>query len=160
MEPTENRPGRRLMIHRNLVIARLVSLANTPSNCETIRLEPSHPRTSAADSKERTAADRMEHGRGIREGGAEGATRVRLCTLGAQGGELAWEEFEWEVERNLNGKESEACEILYFKANESQFPVSKQALRIAARMLGSNKSRGYCLEMIRSDFLSGFCNAF
>jgi hypothetical protein len=31
----------------------------------------------------------------------------------------------------------------------------EQALEIAARMLGSDKSRGYCLEMICADFLAG-----
>jgi hypothetical protein len=34
-------------------------------------------------------------------------------------------------------------------------PVIEQALEIAARMLGSDKSRGYCLEMICADFLAG-----
>jgi hypothetical protein len=33
--------------------------------------------------------------------------------------------------------------------------VIEQALEIAARMLGSDKSRGYCLEMICADFLAG-----
>ena len=31
----------------------------------------------------------------------------------------------------------------------------EQALETAARMLGSDKSRGYCLEMICADFLAG-----
>ena len=35
------------------------------------------------------------------------------------------------------------------------FPVIEQAIE-AARMLGSDKSRGYCLEMICADFLAGF----
>jgi hypothetical protein len=33
--------------------------------------------------------------------------------------------------------------------------VIEQALEIAARMLGSDRSRGYCLEMICADFLAG-----
>jgi hypothetical protein len=37
---------------------------------------------------------------------------------------------------------------------KSQVPVG-QALEIAARMLGSDRSRGYCLEMICADFLAG-----
>jgi hypothetical protein len=38
---------------------------------------------------------------------------------------------------------------------QSQIPVIEQALETAALMLGSDKSRGYCLEMICADFLAG-----
>ena len=38
---------------------------------------------------------------------------------------------------------------------KSQLPVIEQALETAARMLGTDKSRGYCLEMICADFLAG-----
>ena len=65
------------------------------------------------------------------------------------------EEFKREVERHLTGKETEPWEILYFKAYKSQLPVIEQALETAALMLGSDKSRGYCLEMICADFLAG-----
>jgi len=34
-------------------------------------------------------------------------------------------------------------------------PVIEQALETAALMLGSDKSRGYLLEMICADFLAG-----
>ena len=34
-------------------------------------------------------------------------------------------------------------------------PVVERALETAALMLGSDKSRGYCLEMICADFLAG-----
>ncbi len=37
----------------------------------------------------------------------------------------------------------------------TQLPVVEQALETAARMLGSDRSRGYCLEMICADFLAG-----
>ena len=37
----------------------------------------------------------------------------------------------------------------------SQIPVIEQAIDTAALMLGSDKSRGYCLEMICADFLAG-----
>jgi hypothetical protein len=33
--------------------------------------------------------------------------------------------------------------------------VIEQAIETAAMMLGTNKSRGYCLEMICADFLAG-----
>jgi hypothetical protein len=44
---------------------------------------------------------------------------------------------------------------MYFKVYKSQMPVIEQALDTAALMLGSDKSRGYCLEMICADFLAG-----
>jgi hypothetical protein len=68
---------------------------------------------------------------------------------------LPREEFKREVDRYLTGKETEAWEILYFKAYKSQLPVIEQALEAAGLMLGSDKSRGYCLEMICADFLAG-----
>jgi hypothetical protein len=69
--------------------------------------------------------------------------------------ELPKEEFKREVSKHLTGKETEPWEILYFKAYKSQVPVIEQALETAALMLGSDKSRGYCLEMICADFLAG-----
>jgi hypothetical protein len=69
--------------------------------------------------------------------------------------ELPREEFKREVEKHLTGKETEMWEILYFKAYKSQLPVIERALETAALMLGSDKSRGYCLEMICADFLAG-----
>ena len=65
------------------------------------------------------------------------------------------EEFRQEVERELTGKASEPYEIIYFKLYKSQIPVIEQAIENAALMLGSDKSRGYCLEMICADFLAG-----
>ena len=65
------------------------------------------------------------------------------------------EEFKREVDRYLTGKETEPWEILYFKVYKSQLPVIEQALETAGLMLGSDKSRGYCLEMICADFLAG-----
>jgi hypothetical protein len=65
------------------------------------------------------------------------------------------EEFTREVERELTGRESEPGELIYFKVYKSQAPVIEQAIDTAALMLGSDKSRGYCLEMICADFLAG-----
>ena len=45
--------------------------------------------------------------------------------------------------------------MIYFKIYKSQIPVIEQAIETAALMLGSDKSRGYCLEMICADFLAG-----
>ena len=65
------------------------------------------------------------------------------------------EEFKREVEKQLTGRESEPHEIIYFKVYKSQIPVIDQAIETAALMLGSDRSRGYCLEMICADFLAG-----
>jgi hypothetical protein len=65
------------------------------------------------------------------------------------------EEFTREVEKELTGRESEPHDIIYFKVYKSQIPVIEQGLETAALMLGSDKSRGYCLEMICADFLAG-----
>jgi hypothetical protein len=69
--------------------------------------------------------------------------------------ELPKEQFKQEVERHLTGRETEPWELLYFKLFRGQLPVVEQALETAALMLGTNKSRGYCLEMICADFLAG-----
>jgi hypothetical protein len=69
--------------------------------------------------------------------------------------ELPKDRFRREVERHLTGQETEPWEIIYFKLYKSQLPVVEQALETAALMLGSDKSRGYCLEMICADFLAG-----
>jgi len=68
---------------------------------------------------------------------------------------LPKEEFQREVEKELTGQDSEPWEIIYFKFYKSQIPVIEQAIETAALMLGSDKSRGYCLEMICADFLAG-----
>ncbi len=69
--------------------------------------------------------------------------------------ELPKEEFKQEVEKELTGRDSEPWEITYFKLYKSQMPVIEQAIETAALMLGTDKSRGYCLEMICADFLAG-----
>ncbi len=65
------------------------------------------------------------------------------------------DQFRREVEKELTGRETEPWEIVYFKLYQSQIPVIEQALETAALMLGTDKSRGYCLEMICADFLAG-----
>ena len=69
--------------------------------------------------------------------------------------EMPKDQFKREVEKHLTGRETEAWELLYFKLYKSQLTVVEQALETAALMLGSDKSRGYCLEMICADFLAG-----
>jgi hypothetical protein len=64
-------------------------------------------------------------------------------------------EFQREVEKELTGRDSEPSELICFKVYKSQISVIEQAIETAALMLGSDKSRGYCLEMICADFLAG-----
>jgi hypothetical protein len=65
------------------------------------------------------------------------------------------DDFKREVEKEINGEDSEPSELIYFKVYKSQIPVIEQAIETAALMLGSDKSRGYCLEMICADFIAG-----
>ena len=81
--------------------------------------------------------------------GFEGATWLHKARDMPKG------EFQREVERELTGKNTEPSELIYFKVYKSQIPVIEQAIETAALMLGSDKSRGYCLEMICVDFLAG-----
>jgi hypothetical protein len=69
--------------------------------------------------------------------------------------EMPKEEFKREVGKHLTGKETEPWEMLYFKVYKSQLPIFEQAVETASLMLGGQKSRGYCLEMICADFLAG-----
>jgi hypothetical protein len=69
--------------------------------------------------------------------------------------EMPKEEFRQEVEKELTGRETEPWEITYFKFYKSQLAVVEQAIETAALMLGTDRSRGYCLEMICADFLAG-----
>jgi hypothetical protein len=68
---------------------------------------------------------------------------------------LPREDFKREVERELTGKDCEPSELIYFKLYRSQMPVVERAIETAGLMLGSDKARGYCLEMICADFLAG-----
>ncbi len=68
---------------------------------------------------------------------------------------LLKDQFKREVEKELTGRESEPWEIIYCKMYKTQIPVVEQAIETAALMLGTDKSRGYCWEMICADFLAG-----
>jgi hypothetical protein len=69
--------------------------------------------------------------------------------------EMPKETFKGEVERHLTGTETESWEIIYFKLYKTQLSIIEQALETAGLMLGTDRSRGYCLEMICADFLAG-----
>jgi hypothetical protein len=95
----------------------------------------------------------MDERAGASEAGAPGAFRCATWLHRAR--EMPKEDFRREVEKELTGKETEPSELIYFKVYKSQIPVIEQAIETAGLMLGTDKSRGYCLEMICADFLAG-----
>ena len=81
--------------------------------------------------------------------------RFDCATWLHKAGQMPKEEFKQEVEKELTGRKTEPWDIIYFKLYQSQMPVIERAIETAALMLGSDRSRGYCLEMICADFLAG-----
>jgi hypothetical protein len=65
------------------------------------------------------------------------------------------QELKEEVYKHFTGEDYEPYEMVYFKLFESQLPVVERALYVASRMVGTERSRGYCLELICADFLAG-----
>jgi hypothetical protein len=72
--------------------------------------------------------------------------------------ELPKEQFKREVQRHVTGREREPTDILYFTVRKNQREVIEQALELAGRMIGPNRSRSYCLEMLCADFVAGAKN--
>ena len=81
--------------------------------------------------------------------------KTSIVQSGCTAREMTTNQFKVEIEKALTGQETEPWEIVYFKLYESQIPVVDRAIETAALMLGSDRSRGYCLEMICADFLAG-----
>lgn len=69
--------------------------------------------------------------------------------------ECTKQELKEEVYKYFTGEDYEPYEMVYFKLYESQLPIVERALYVASRMVGSEKSRGYCLELVCADFLAG-----
>ena len=65
------------------------------------------------------------------------------------------EEFKRQIKKHLTGKEPVPRDILYFTVDYNQRGVIEQALERAGLLLGTDKSRAFCLEMICADFLEG-----
>ena len=65
------------------------------------------------------------------------------------------QELKEEVYRYFTGEDYEPYEMVYFKLYESQLPTVERGLYVASRMAGTERSRGYCLELICADFLAG-----
>jgi len=69
--------------------------------------------------------------------------------------EATKQQLKEEVHKYFTGEDYEPYEMVYFKLFESQVPIVERALYVATRMVGTEKSRGYCLELICADFLAG-----
>ena len=69
--------------------------------------------------------------------------------------ECTKQQLKEEVYKYFTREDYEPYEMVYFKLFESQLPIVEKALYIAARMVGTERSRGYCLELICADFLAG-----
>ena len=65
------------------------------------------------------------------------------------------QELKEEVYKYFTGEDYEPYEMVYFKLFESQLPIVERALYVASRMAGTERSRGYCLELVCADFLAG-----
>ena len=65
------------------------------------------------------------------------------------------QELKEEVYKYFTGEDYEPYEMVYFKLFESQLPIVERALYVASRMVGTERSRGYCLELVCADFLAG-----
>ena len=65
------------------------------------------------------------------------------------------EDFRREVEKELTGREEEPSETDLFQGVQESNSCHRAGSRNRGLMLGTDKSRGYCLEMICADFLAG-----
>jgi hypothetical protein len=90
----------------------------------------------------------MDRGAGVGEVARRDGQQFDCATWLHKARSLPKDQFNREVEKELTGRESEPWEIIYFKLYKTQIPVVEQAIETAALMLGSDKSRGYCLEMM------------
>lgn len=67
------------------------------------------------------------------------------------------QQFRPEVSKHLTAKDTERWEMLYFKIYKSQLAVIEHALESATLMLGGDKARRNCLEMVAADSPEGRC---
>ena len=65
------------------------------------------------------------------------------------------QELKEAVHKYFTAEDYEPYEMVYLKLFDSQVPVVERALYVASRMVGTEPSRGYCLELVCADFLAG-----
>ena len=63
--------------------------------------------------------------------------------------------FSRPLSENLPAKYQSLGRLSTSNSTRARVPIVEQAIETAALMLGSDRSRGYCLEMICADFLAG-----
>ena len=114
-----------------------------------------HENLTNARPQTAAAGNRLDQSEGTGQGGTPGGAAIRKCTLGAQSVGTSERGIQKRGRTHLTGRNTEASELLYFRLFKSQLAVIEQTLETASLMLGSDKSRGYCLEMICADFLAG-----
>ena len=113
------------------------------------------PRAPTAAGEKGTEGSGMGEGDRAGRRWQGGTAALRLCNLVAQGPSDTEGGVQEGSGERTDGRETEPWEIIYFKLYQSQVPVIEKAIETAALKLGSDRSRGYCLEMICADFLAG-----
>jgi hypothetical protein len=136
-------------------VVRRVSAEAVPGIVKEGVLLDVHPRAPAAAGAEGPEGSGIDEGVGTSEVARPGQAALRLWNLLHKAREMPKEDFRREVAKELTGREEEPSELIYSKVYKSQIPVIEQAIETAALMLGTDKSRGSCLEMIFPDFLAG-----
>ncbi|MGD1081068.1 MAG: hypothetical protein ABR881_22340 [Candidatus Sulfotelmatobacter sp.] len=134
---------------------RRVSAKAVPRIAEEGVLPDVDSRTSAAAGKKATEGGGMGEGLELAKLARRDRQNFDCATWLHKARQMPKEDFKKEVEKELTGRETEPWEIVYFKLYQSQMPVVDRAIETPALMLGTDKSRGYCLEMICADFLAG-----
>jgi hypothetical protein len=110
-------------------------------------------RTLAAAGKKATERSGMDQGAGVSQVGPEGWQHFDCATWLHRVPEMPMEQFKQEVEKELTERKRSRGRLS--KLYHSKMPIIERAIETAALMLGSDRSRGYCLEMICADFLAG-----
>ena len=78
-----------------------------------------------------------------------------MCNRLHKAKESSQQKLKEEVYKYFTGQDFEPYEMVYFNLYESQLPVVERDLYGASRIAGSERARGYCLELVCADFLAG-----
>ena len=108
-----------------------------------------------AAGEKATEGSGLDKGDRTSQASEEGQKQFDCATWLHKARQMPKEDFKKEVEKELTGRETEPWEIIYFELYQSQTPVIEKAIETAALMLGTDRSRGYSLEIICADFLAG-----
>ena len=92
---------------------------------------------------------------GVSQGRTAGRAEIRLCNLVAQSAGAAEGGVQAGGGTTPDRQGNRALGDALFQDLQEPTAVIEQALETASLMLGGQKARGYCLEMICADFLAG-----